>query len=70
MNKRIVVVFPREDEWMFECLTKIVETKKAMGMKSTLSFELLRLAKNGLTNGLKGVELDRRILVVPTKKPD
>ena len=70
MNKRIVVVVPREDEWLYDCLEKIVKTKKEMGLRSTMSFELLRLAKNGMTKGMVGVDLDRKILSGTPKKTD
>jgi len=70
MNKRVVVVIPREDEWLFECLEKIVKTKNEMGLRSTMSYELLRLAKNGMTKGMVGADLDRKILRGTPKKTD
>jgi len=61
-NERVIVVFRREDEWLHDCLTRIVETKKAAGFASSLSYELVRLAKNGLTGSMDGAETDRKIL--------
>ena len=51
-----------EDEWLIDSLKKIVESKKKMHLKSSLSWELLRIAKNGLINELAGASLDKTIL--------
>ena len=52
-----------EDLWLIEAVQQIVDAKKKAGRKSSLSWELVRLAKNGLTNGLSGVDIDRAVLL-------
>ena len=52
-----------EDLWLIEAVQQIVDAKKKTNRKSSLSWELVRLAKNGLTNGLSGVDIDRAVLL-------
>ena len=42
---------------------KIVQKKREMGFQSSFSYELIRCAKNGLTNGMTGSELDKQLLM-------
>lgn len=56
------MVFRRQDEWLIKCIDRIVEAKTLAGMRTTASFELVRLAKNGLTNAMTGSEIDRKVL--------
>ena len=62
MSKTVKVYVTQQDMWLIEALEEIVKAKRAMGLKSSISFELLRLAKNGLTDGLAGSKMDRAIL--------
>ncbi len=62
MNKKPTITFRKKDEWLYDCITKIVESKKAAGMRTSLSFELIRLARNGLLNEMRGAEADQKIL--------
>jgi hypothetical protein len=48
--------------WLIQALEKIVQTKQELGLKSSLSWELLRIAKNGLTSEMVGAKIDRAIL--------
>lgn len=58
------VVFRQADVWFYEALTKIVETKKVAGFKTSMSYELMRLAKNSLTGSVDGSVFDREVLTV------
>jgi hypothetical protein len=62
MSEKITVSIRKEDLWILDVLDRIVEAKQAAGIKTSLSWELVRCAKNGLTNGLDGAELDKKIL--------
>lgn len=62
MNARETIVFKRKDEWVFECITKIVSHKKDVGMPTSFSNEAVRLMKTGLISHMEGSELDRLIL--------
>ena len=62
MNKKIVVVFQKRDEWLYNCLEKIVKSKREMGLKTSISFELIRWARNGFINNTEGMRLDRELL--------
>lgn len=67
------VICRNKDLWLFECIDKIVKGKKAMGIKSSFSYELVRLAKNGFFNSMEGHKLDVAILGkkdADTKKRD
>jgi hypothetical protein len=52
----------RADQWLLERLDTIVDTKKSLGIKTSFSYELFRLAKNALAATLKGSKLDREIM--------
>jgi len=60
--KKEKITFRRKDEWLHECVTKIVETKRDAGMKTSFSYELVRLARNGMLNEMRGAEKDQEIL--------
>ena len=62
MNARETVVFRRDDDWVWECVQKLVLSKREMGFKTSFSFEAVRLMKSGLINSLDGAELDALIL--------
>ena len=63
MVKRNRTVICRVDqEWVFKSIDRIVENKKAMGIKTTFSYELVRLAGNQLVKEMDGAEIDRSIL--------
>lgn len=61
-NKSVDLAFRRKDEWVLEYLQAIVETKREMGIKTSLSYEIVRLIKNTLHDELKGAKLDAAIL--------
>jgi hypothetical protein len=61
-SKREVVVFRRQDEWFHKKIKQLVEVKRAMGARTSFSYEIVRLAKNGLASTLTGEDLDRSIL--------
>lgn len=63
MPKIVKLYVSDDDAWLIEAVQKIVDTKKRYGRKSSLSWELVRLAKNGLTHGLSGADIDRQILL-------
>lgn len=56
------VVCRKKDMWFLNCLDRIVEGRKTLGLKTSFSSELFRLAKNGLYNEVKGKNIDLRIL--------
>jgi hypothetical protein len=62
-GRQPTITFRKNDLWLLETLERLVATKKRLGYKTTLSRELIRCAKNGLTNGLTGSDLDRQILL-------
>jgi len=63
MGKVIKLYVSDDDLWLLEAVSKIVATKKKAGRKSSVSWELCRLAKNGLTHGLSGADIDQTILL-------
>jgi hypothetical protein len=65
---REYVYFRKKDLWLKECLDKIIKSKKAMGIRTNMSYEIVRLAKNGLMKELIGADLDKKILVDDTPK--
>jgi hypothetical protein len=60
--KKEKVTFRRKDEWLHECVTKIVASKRAAGLRTSFSYELVRLARNGMLNEMRGAEKDQEIL--------
>jgi hypothetical protein len=62
MNVRETVVFRRHDEWVQECVEKLVLSKREMGFPTSFSYEAVRLIKSGLLNSLDGADLDALIL--------
>ena len=62
MNNRVTTVFRRRDNWLYDCIDKIVRVKRAAGIKTSHSYELVRLAKDGLTHHMHGAENDLSIL--------
>lgn len=67
-RRRLIRVYLHpDDEGLYLALEKIVKAKNATGFKSSISFELVRLAKNGLLGNLVGAKVDREILL--GKKP-
>ena len=57
------VYFRADDIPFLETLERIVDTKREAGFATSLSFELLRLAKAGYVGGLApGADMDRAIL--------
>jgi len=62
MPRTVKIYVADADLWLLEAISKIVAAKKKAGRKSSLSWELCRLAKNGITRGVSGAELDRQIL--------
>jgi hypothetical protein len=62
MNKRETVVFRVEDDWVHDCIQKIVDAKKDIGLPTSFSFEATRLMKGALLSSVEGAELDALIL--------
>lgn len=58
------VVFRQNDVWFYDALVRIVETKQSTGFRTSLSYELIRLAKNSLTGSVNGSAFDRKVLEV------
>lgn len=48
--------------WVLRAIDELVVNKRKMGYRTSFSYELFRLAANGLSNTMKGAKLDRRIL--------
>lgn len=63
MSRRVTVTVADEDAWLIEAIEEVVKVKRKGGLRSSFSFELVRLAKNGLTGNLTGHEIDQRILM-------
>ena len=59
---RVCVVFRKEDAWVRNAVQKIVEHKRLAGLPTSFSYELVRLAKNGILKTSIGAKLDRKIL--------
>jgi len=65
VSDRITAIFGKDDQWLYDSITKLVETKKAAGFNTSYSFELVRLAKKGLVSVLdhtKDEDVDRLIM--------
>jgi len=62
MSQRVTVTIRNEDAWLVEAVRQIVKAKRQAKLPTSFSYELIRLAKNGLTGNLTGHELDQRIL--------
>jgi hypothetical protein len=62
MSRVVKIYVSEQDMWLIQALEKIVQTKQELGLKSSLSWELLRIAKNGLTSEMVGAKIDRAIL--------
>jgi hypothetical protein len=60
------IVFRRDDMDVLAALERIVRAKRASGFETSLSRELVRVARAGLLTGLEppGAELDRAILAM------
>jgi hypothetical protein len=61
-NQSREITFRRNDEWVLEYLLEIVAAKKESGIRTSLSYEIVRLVKNALCNEVNGGELDALIL--------
>jgi len=61
-NQTREITFRRTDEWVLEYLLEIVAAKRESGIRTSLSYELVRLAKNALCGETNGEELDAVIL--------
>ena len=61
-RRKRVINFRIADDWLLDVLDKIVETKLDSGIRTSFSYELIRLAKNGFASGMAGIELDKKIL--------
>ena len=55
-------MFRQNDAWFYDALVRIVETKQSSGFRTSLSYELIRLAKNSLTGAVNGAAFDRKVL--------
>jgi len=62
-RRAIQIYVSKEDQWLLDSIIQIVEMKKKSKRKSSVSWELLRLAKNGLLRELSGADFDREILL-------
>ena len=64
MNRKEHIVFRREHEWLAECIDKIVQAKTDVGIKTSFSWELIRLARCGMVQNMEGdgAAFDRAIL--------
>lgn len=62
MKSKRTVVCQKRYEWVMLAIDEIVSGKRKMGHRTSYSFELYRLAANGLANTTKGMKIDRRIL--------
>lgn len=47
-NKQLVITFRKRDEWALDYLKMIISGKKDLGIKTSLSYEIVRLIKQGL----------------------
>ena len=56
------IAFRKQDVWFLDALVKIVDTKQSAGFKTSVSYELIRLAKNALTGAVDGSAFDRKVL--------
>lgn len=61
-SKKITLTVKTADGWLLECVEKIVEFKLEMGFKTSVSYEILRLAKKGLVESMEGADLDKKVL--------
>ncbi len=52
------VVCRTKDRWLLRFIDNIVKTKRETGIRTSFSYELFRLAKNGLLKSLRKDEID------------
>lgn len=69
MPETRTIRFRKEDQWVNKYIQDIIDTKKKLGFKTSFSFELIRLAKNGLINSTDGSKIDRMVIDANSKKP-
>lgn len=62
MTKRQTISFRKDNEWVYNLVKEVVKTKKLLGIRTSFSYEMLRLISNHLREESYGVELDKRIL--------
>ena len=60
-NLRETIVFRRQDDWVHDFICKIVEVKRAAGISTSFSHEVVRIVINGLLDTKNGVMVDREI---------
>lgn len=62
MQVKRTIYFREEMNWLVQYIDKIVETKAEMGVRTSFSWEMQRLARNGLLNSKEGSSIDRTML--------
>lgn len=62
MQVKRTVYFREEMNWLVQYIDKIVQTKEQMGVRTSFSWEMQRLARNGLLNSKEGSSIDRTLL--------
>jgi len=59
------IIFRRDDQWLLNCLDHVVESKQISGIRSSFSYELIRLAKNGFLKSMQGSKILKKLLAEP-----
>lgn len=67
---RLTIHVRKEFEGLLRILHRIVDTKEKLGHGTSISYELLRLASNGLKREMVGADIDRYVLEAIAKERD
>ena len=51
-----------EDVWVLRAIDQIIEAKRTLGLKTSFSYEMMRLARNALLNAADGEAVDREVM--------
>jgi len=65
---RLTIHVRKEFEGVLRVVQRIVDTKKKLGHETSISYELLRLASNGLKREMVGADIDRCVLEMLRKE--
>jgi len=61
IKKKRTVSCDNSTAWVFETIDRLVQSKNDLGISTTFSYELVRLAKNALVGSKVGSDLDKKL---------
>lgn len=51
-----------QDVWILESIDSIIRTKRTLGVRTSFSYEIMRLVRNSLLNARDGEAIDREVM--------